>query len=297
MSLGRGPFRNSNINKYIKSTMNPTATIGKAEEINDVLAPYVPSYSSRGPNAIIPNILKPDLAAPGTYILAAVPPIDGGRLGGYDFKTGTSMACPHATAVAAYVKSFHPKWSPAAIQSSLMTTAKPMCTRVNPEAELAYGAGLINPSRAPYPGLVYDLDGQDYVKFLCSMGYSDKLLRKITRDNTICPKPNIGRVNDLNYPSFALSVKDPKRVNGVFHRTVTNVGSSNSIYRAKVEAPLGLKIIVNPSVLSFTALGEKKSFALTIKGPMEKSSLVSASLVWDDGAFQVRSPIVVYVAV
>ncbi|PRQ59339.1 putative cucumisin [Rosa chinensis] len=293
-----GLEENSDIYKYINSTRNATATIWKSEEISDVLAPYVPSYSSRGPNPINPNILKPDLAAPGTYILAAYPPSGGGGRAGYYIDTGTSMACPHATATAAYVKSFHPKWSPAAIQSALITTAKPMSAKTSPDAEFAYGAGLINPSRAPYPGLVYDLDEQDYINFLCSQGYSGKLLQAITRDKTSCSsKSNNGTANDLNYPSFALSIKDPKFVNGVFHRTVTNVGSSKSTYRANIVAPLGLKINVNPSVLSFTSLEQKKSFVVTIKGPIEKSNLVSASLVWDDGAFQVRSPIVVYVAV
>jgi hypothetical protein len=50
---------------------------------------------------------------------------------------------------------------------------------------------------------------------------------------------------------------------------------------------------VNPSILSFTSLDQKLSFALTIEGTTDKS-IVSASLVWDDGTFQVRSPIVVY---
>ncbi|KAM5556450.1 hypothetical protein ABKV19_024036 [Rosa sericea] len=297
-----GLEENSNIYMYINKTRNPTATIWKSQEINDVLAPYVPSYSSRGPNPVNPNILKPDLVAPGTEILAAYDqPIgdDANNRAEYILDTGTSMACPHATAVAAYVKSFHPEWSPAAIKSALMTTATPMSAKTSPHAEFAYGAGLINPSRAPYPGLVYDLDVKDYVDFLCSQGYSDKLLEQIIRVKaTSCSsKSNNETANDLNYPSFTLSIKDPEFVNGVFQRTVTNVGSSNSTYRAKIVAQSGLKINVDPSVLSFTSLGQKKFFVVTVKGPIEKSNIVSASLIWDDGAFQVRSPIVVYVAV
>lgn len=40
-------------------------------------------------------------------------------------------------------------------------TATPMSPILNPEAEFAYGAGLIN------PGLVYDISEADYIKFLC----------------------------------------------------------------------------------------------------------------------------------
>ena len=32
------------------------------------------------------------------------------------------MSCPHVAAAAAYVKSFHPNWSPSAIKSALTTT-------------------------------------------------------------------------------------------------------------------------------------------------------------------------------
>jgi len=75
--------------------------------------------------------VKPDLAAPGLDILAAYSKL--ATLTGYPEDTryevfniisGTSMACPHAIAAAAYVKSFHPDWSPAAIKSALMTTGK-----------------------------------------------------------------------------------------------------------------------------------------------------------------------------
>ncbi|GMN41401.1 hypothetical protein TIFTF001_010618 [Ficus carica] len=116
---------------YMNSTRNPIASIWKSREEKNRVAPYIPTFSSRGPNPVSPNILKPDLAAPGAQILAAWSPIapisfvrGDKRREAYNIITGTSMACPHASAAATYVKSFHPTWSPAAIKSSLMTTGK-----------------------------------------------------------------------------------------------------------------------------------------------------------------------------
>lgn len=73
--------------------------------------------------------MQPDLTAPGVEILAAWSPIAtvSGVAGDsrsvlYNIISGTSMSCPHATAIAVYVKTFNPTWSPAAIKSALMTT-------------------------------------------------------------------------------------------------------------------------------------------------------------------------------
>ncbi|KAF3433614.1 hypothetical protein FNV43_RR24716 [Rhamnella rubrinervis] len=286
------------------SVNNKTATIFKSNEANDPLSPYIPSFSSRGPNPFTPNVLKPDLAAPGVYILAAWPPIapvsgieEDDRVFKFNIISGTSMACPHATAVAAYVKSFQPSWSPAAIKSSLITTANPMRPDLNPEAEFAYGSGLLNPLKAPFPGLIYDIDELDYVKFLCGEGYTTKLLQIVTGNNSIsCSEVNNnGTISDLNYPSFTIKTSPSESFSHVFHRTVTNVGSPLSTYKAILVAPLGIDITVEPSVLSFTSLNQKLSFKLKIQGKIDKF-IVSASLLWDDGTnFQVRSPIVVYV--
>ena len=75
--------------------------------------------------------MKPDLTAPGVDIVAAwslattVTGEEGDeRVVPYNIISGTSMSCPHATGAAAYVKSFHPTWSPAAIKSALMTSGK-----------------------------------------------------------------------------------------------------------------------------------------------------------------------------
>ncbi|XP_058762395.1 cucumisin-like [Vicia villosa] len=288
------------IQYYMKSTRTPTATIFKSEEVEDSLSPYVASFSSRGPNPITPNILKPDIAAPGVNVIAAWTPLDpisefedDKRKLPYNVISGTSMACPHAAAVAAYVKSFHPNWSPAMIKSALMTTVTPMSSSINPEAEFAYGAGLISPVKATNPGLVYDISEADYVEFLCGEGYTDKQLRNLTRYKSDCKgKANDKAVYKLNLPSFALSVNDTF-FGHVYHRTVTNVGSAKSTYKARVISSPLLEIQVKPDVLSFTSIGQKKSFSLTIEGDVNVG-IMSSSLIWDDGDHQVRSPIVVY---
>ncbi|KAK9123835.1 hypothetical protein Sjap_013437 [Stephania japonica] len=286
--------------KYMNTTSKPTATIFRTVEEKQ-RAPFVVSFSSRGPSGTTPDILKPDLTAPGSTILAAwsgatsVTGIeDDKRVVPYNIISGTSMSCPHATAVAAYVKSFRPTWSPAALKSALMTTANPMSRFANPDAELAYGAGHINPVKAINPGLVYDAGAEDYVRMLCGQGYNTTTLRIVTGDISTCSESNNGTVWDLNYPSFALSVADnTSSFTKSFHRTVTNVGSPDSVYRAIVIAPRWLKIQVIPRVLSFKALGQMQSFVVTVRG-RNVSRMISAALVWSDGAHQVRSPILVY---
>jgi len=73
--------------------------------------------------------LQPDLSAPGIDIIAAWSPVASpSEVPGdkrkvlYNIYSGTSMACPHASGAAAYVKSFHRDWSPAMIMSALITT-------------------------------------------------------------------------------------------------------------------------------------------------------------------------------
>uniref|UniRef100_A0A9I9EIP0 Cucumisin-like n=1 Tax=Cucumis melo TaxID=3656 RepID=A0A9I9EIP0_CUCME len=230
--------------------------------------------------------MQPDLSGPGVEILAAWPPV--ALVGGihrntlYNIVSGTSMSCPHITGIAAYVKTFNPTWSPAAIKSALMTTALPMNATLNSDAEFAYGAGHVNPLKAVRPGLVYDANESDYVKFLCGQGYTTNMVRSITNDNSACTASNIGRVWDLNYPSFGLSVSRSQTFNQYFTRILTNVASQASTYRAAISSPQGLTITVNPTVLSFNGIGDRKSFTLTVKGTI-KESVVSASLVWFDG--------------
>ncbi|GAU50036.1 hypothetical protein TSUD_243580 [Trifolium subterraneum] len=187
------PKDGAKIYKYIRSTRRPSATIFRTVELNDTLAPMVASFSSRGPNNVTADILKPDLIAPGVNILASwstITPISDylgeNRKSEYKIVSGTSMACPHVSGAAAFIKSFHPTWSPAAIRSSLMTTAKQMSPRNMAYAEFGYGAGEIDPVKALNPVLIYDANADDYFRFLCGVGFNKTILQKITRDNSTC---------------------------------------------------------------------------------------------------------------
>ncbi|XVE64915.1 hypothetical protein DITRI_Ditri07aG0140600 [Diplodiscus trichospermus] len=290
---------------YIRTTENPTATILLGETWKDYMAPYVVSFSSRGPNPITPDILKPDLTAPGVDILAAWSPVAPPSIDGedprsveYNIISGTSMSCPHASGAAAYVKAAHPDWSPAAIKSALMTTATVMDSSKHEDLEFAYGSGQINPTDAINPGLVYDTNEADYINFLCKQGYNTTTVRLITGDNSsVCTSTVIGRAWDLNYPSFSLAVEDGTPINGVFTRTVTNVGSANSTYTAWAYSPADFYINVEPQVLSFSAVGEKKSYTVKVTGgSIAQQKITSGAIIWTDNyqQYEVRSPVVVY---
>uniref|UniRef100_A0A453QRM0 Subtilisin-like protease n=1 Tax=Aegilops tauschii subsp. strangulata TaxID=200361 RepID=A0A453QRM0_AEGTS len=247
-----------------------------------VLSPRVASFSSRGPSLLFPSILKPDIAAPGVSILAA----EGDS---YAFNSGTSMACPHVSAVTALLKSVHPDWSPAMIKSAIVTTASvtdrfgmPIQAEAVPR-KLAdpfdFGGGHIDPDRAVDPGLVYDVDAREYNKFFnCTLGYVDG-----------CESYYL----NLNLPSIAVpNLKD----HVMLRRTVTNVGPVEAIYHLVVEAPAGIDVSVEPSVINFTQSGSKMAtFMVTFTTRQRvQGGYTFGSLTWSNGStHSVRIPIAV----
>ncbi|CAL1407709.1 unnamed protein product [Linum trigynum] len=295
------------IDSYIHSTRSPGAVIYHTQE-GKVDAPFVASFSSRGPNPGSTRILKPDIAAPGIDILAAytrlrtLTGLDGDtQRSDFTLMSGTSMACPHVAGAAAYVKSFHPNWTAAAIKSAILTTAKQMSRRVNNDAEFAYGAGQLNPVRARSPGLVYDMDEMSYVQFLCHEGYKGSSLSVLVGSKSInCSTiiPGLG-YDALNYPTIQMQVKSQQKPTvATFQRMVTNVGRGPYpvVYNATIEAPKGMEITVKPMTLSFSRVNEERSFKVVVKAePIAGySGILSGELVWRSPGHSVRSPVVVY---
>lgn len=301
---------------YINKSSDP---IGSTEFQKTALgtkpAPKVDAYSSRGPFAYCPSVLKPDILAPGTSVLASWSPLspvfaghDRQWFGSFNILSGTSMAAPHVAGVAALVKAAHPDWSPAAIRSAIMTTTtdsmdntmNPIKNNLNlnsPATPLDMGAGLINPNKALEPGLIYNATAQDYINLLCGMKLTKREIQVITRASSHkCLNPSL----DLNYPSFIAYFNDVgsspnEQIVQVFSRTLTNVGEGGSSYTAKLTPMEGLKVKVEPRKLVFSQKYEKLSYKLTLEGPkwMEED-VVHGHLSWvsSDGKYVVRSPIV-----
>jgi subtilisin family serine protease len=113
--------------------------------------------SSRGPHPNTPGVIKPDLSAPGTSILAAVESGSGGDE--VDFFSGTSMASPHVAGAAVLLRAVHPTWSPAEIKSALMLTAKAVVLKedgITPGDPFDRGSGRVHVGDAARALLVMD---------------------------------------------------------------------------------------------------------------------------------------------
>lgn len=299
------------IKRYAMTSSNASATFSfLGTRLGIKPSPVVAAFSSRGPNILSLEILKPDVVAPGVNILAAWTGATGPSSAAADRRrvkfnilSGTSMSCPHVSGVAALIKSRHPEWSPAAIKSALMTTAyihdntrKPLTDAASgsPSSPYDHGAGHINPVRALNPGLVYDITPQEYFDFLCTQNPSPIQLKVFSQNTTrACKNSSLANARDLNYP--AVSIVFPQNVSITslaVQRTVTNVGQPVSNYHVRVTPFTGAKVIVEPNVLNFSSKYQKLSYKVTFKTVSRQPGPEAGYLVWKDSVHRVRSPVI-----
>lgn len=202
---------------------------------------FIASFSSRGPNLILPDLLKPDLAAPGVDILAA---------GGvnnevlYMLMSGTSMASPHVAGAAALLKALHPGWSPDEIKSALMMTAKTVGVRDSynnaAAGPFARGAGRINLYQAARAGLVMNETSSAYLNADPAKG---------------------GNPGSLNLPSMAESACV---ASCSWKRIVKNPGPTTVTWSATTTAPGDIQLTVSPTSFSL-APGASKTLTISAK--------------------------------
>jgi subtilisin family serine protease len=297
----------STLKSFIASNRSAVAGLDNPRSVvnANTVAPIMSGSSSRGPNVANANILKPDLTAPGTDILAAVTADltrdqrDAVAAGGvapstdWAFYSGTSMASPHVAGIAAVLKQNHPDWTPAAIKSALMTTASDTygdgvtagvawdaTAKATGTLPWGQGAGHIQPTSANDPGLVYDATEIDYARFLCGLNAG---VYSATTCNAIGTIP----AYNLNLASLtAAGVLGSQTLT----RTVTNVGGASATYNASASID-GFTVEVQPATLTL-ADGAKGTFTVKLTrttAPVDTWSY--GKLVWSDGTHTVRSPI------
>lgn len=288
------------LREYFSLQLTPQANLEfHGTTFGDVNASAIAYFSSRGPSwANRFAVLKPDIVGPGVDILAAWPNQIGAGSAPYYLQSGTSMATPHLSGIAALLKRVHSDWTPAAIRSAIMTTSDLVNHARNPIADetgnpadvFGMGAGHVNPRKAADPGLVYDLDYGDYLSYLCSLGYTENQVEAVARRPVDCSMPV--SADQLNYPSISALI--PKQGAKVLTRTVTNVGDDvEATYVAHVVHPQGAKVTVVPDTLVFTALKRNLSFEVTVTADNPTTEFASGMLRWISGPRLVASPIVV----
>ncbi|KAK2665430.1 hypothetical protein Ddye_004004 [Dipteronia dyeriana] len=297
---------------YMELNRNPVVKFNLTKTtIGQQISPEVVFFSSRGPSSLSPSILKPDIAAPGVNVLASWSPAsylvlaDGTRNNvqhplNFKIESGTSMSCPHISGIVALLKAIHPTWSPAAIKSALITTAslkdeydQHIVAEGAPHKQadpFDYGGGHVEPNKATDPGLVYDMRVSDYARFLCASGYNNSAISLMTRSLTTCHKSTKFLVN-LNLPS--ITIPELKHTLNV-SRKVTNVGPVNSVYAVRVQAPVGVTVRVEPSILTFNSTTKKLKFKVIFRSQLRVQGRYSFGyLFWEDGFHVVRIPLIV----
>ena len=119
---------------------------GSVSTMNDLAAPW----SAYG--YTLDGFAKPDIAAPGRFIVGPVPVSSSLALErptsvvapGYMQLSGTSFAAPIVAGAAAQILSAHPNWTPDQVKGALMLSA----TRVPSAAPLSVGVGVVDVAKA-----------------------------------------------------------------------------------------------------------------------------------------------------
>ena len=216
----------------------------KATAQGDVMA----SFSSRGPGG--GSFLKPDITAPGVQILAGQTPIPDDPLTGgppgelYQAIAGTSMSAPHIAGSAILLKALHPDWSPGAIKSALMTTAK---TTVVKEDEQGVA-----------PATPFD-DGSGRVDL--TVAGKAPIVFADTAENMVDIGKNPLTAMNLNLPSIDVPTM-PGSI--TLTRTATNVSKKAYNYVVSVDSPDRGTIRVSPSSGKIKP-GQSQTFEISIK--------------------------------
>jgi subtilisin family serine protease len=205
-----------------------TATIaGTTFDLSASNGDVMAGFSSRGPNKTATDVLKPDISGPGVDILAATHTTNPAAPAEFGVLSGTSMSAPHLTGSAALVRAVHRDWTPAEVQSALMTTALNTTMRkedgVRPADAFDMGAGRVDLTKAALAGFVLDEDAQAFADANPSAGGDPTALNLASLTNADCD-------GDCTWT-----------------RTIRSTLGTEATWSAKTSGPRTLGLSVSPS--------------------------------------------------
>lgn len=222
--------------------------------------------SSRGPNPTALDILKPDIVAPGLLIQAAWHLPVTWATPNINQYIGTSQASPHVAGAAALLHDLHPTWTPAQIQSALMTTAFFNGVRNDDWLTLAtplqQGSGRVDLTVAAQAGLLLDESGGNFAAANPHTG---------------------GDPTTLNLPSLS---------NGscagtcTWTRTVSNGLDAAATWQAIISSTTGLTVTVTPSSFTIPAAGSQTFTVTANVSALPNGTWVFAHLLWQETGTQ-----------
>jgi subtilisin family serine protease len=290
------------IKAHIAGSVTPTAAIVGEQLSEWESAPSMTIFSSRGPNPVSPDLIKPDITAPGLQILAGNSPMPIGAFPGELFQAiaGTSMSSPHVAGAFALLKQAHPDWSPAMAKSALMTTSYQNVVdndRTSPAGPFEMGAGHMDlggksqKGSAFQPGLAYDAGLFEYAAYTCGEDFG------VFTAGSCVFLENIGVPSEpynLNVPSIGIANLPGSLT---VERTVTSVANENGwrTYNVSVDAPDGYEVTVSPASFKLKS-GQSATYEVTITNVgAPAGEWRTGSLTWSDktGHYDVYSPIAV----
>lgn len=225
---------------WIASGSGHQATIsGFYLDVADANADVMAGFSSRGANRALPDIIVPSVSAPGVSILAAYG-TNNAIL--WDAISGTSMASPHVAGAAALMMALHPDWTPAEVQSALMTAAWQDVLKedgITPADPFAMGSGRVDLTVAAMAGLVLDETIADYWAADPSIGGDPKTLNLASLGNSQC--------------QTACS----------WERTLRSTLNETITWTVTVDGPVDLGLSVNPVSFTLSTDGQTQVIEVT----------------------------------
>ncbi|MHB0799555.1 S8 family peptidase [Bacillus thuringiensis] len=213
-----------------------------AYSLSNILS--VASITNKGSLSSFSNYGKTsvDVAAPGTDILSTLPN------NSYGFYSGTSMATPHVSGVAALIQSAYPSYSPTEIKNKIMNNTSPLSTLTNK----VLTGGLINAGKAlqTYQPISYESEPNNDIASANSLPFNRPLNGSLNQNDA----QDIFKIDVPSKMDLSISVQNK---NNIGLSWILVHASSPSVY-------VSYPSTSNNNILASTYTAEKGTYYLII---------------------------------